>query len=82
MQNSLSQFWQQGDWVSHLTLLFLLLMSVYSWWVIASQSLRLRRIAKTSHALEAFWYSSDFEAATKQFDATFYNPFAVLVLTG
>jgi biopolymer transport protein ExbB len=75
MQHSLSQFWQQGDWVSHLALLFLVLMSIYSWWVIASQSWRLRRIAKSATALESFWHSSDFETATQQFDTTAYNPF-------
>jgi biopolymer transport protein ExbB len=80
-QNSISQFWQQGDWVSHLVLFFLLAMSVYSWWVIASQGLRLRRIAKSATSVEQFWHSADFETATAQFDTTTYNPFAALVQT-
>lgn len=79
--NSLSHFWQQGDWVSHWAFIFLIAMSVYSWWVILSQGLRLRRIAKEAASVEQFWHSSDFETATKQFDTKTYNPFAAMVQT-
>jgi biopolymer transport protein ExbB len=80
-QNNLGQFLQQGDWVTYCVLFFLLAMSVYSWWVIASQSLRLRRIAKGAASVEQFWHSADFETAVQQFDTQTYNPFAALVNT-
>lgn len=79
--NNLTQFWQQGDWVSHLVLFFLLTMSVYSWWIIASQAWRLRRMSKSATAVESFWHSSDFASASQHFDTATYNPFAVLVHT-
>ncbi len=73
-------FWAQGDLVSHLVLVFLLLMSIYSWWIIVKQALRLRRINQEAAAVERFWHSADYASAVQQFKAG-DNPFLNLVNT-
>jgi biopolymer transport protein ExbB len=81
MQSSFSQFWQQGDGVSHLVLFLLFIMSIYSWYVMVSQSLCLRRISKNAAAIEPFWHSENFAVAKAQLDGSADNPFAALVQT-
>jgi biopolymer transport protein ExbB len=74
------QFWTQGDLVSHLVLILLLLMSIYSWWIIVKQALRLRRINQEALAVERFWHSADYASALMQFKVG-DNPFLNLVNT-
>lgn len=64
-QYGFSNFWTQGDTISHLVVLILLLMSILSWTQIALKAWRVWNRALISKALESFWHESSLEKATK-----------------
>ena len=65
MNSSLSLWgiWQQGDWVTCSVALFLLLMSIVTWLVIAIKLFDLWCLKKQAKAAEHFWHSIDFDEA-------------------
>jgi biopolymer transport protein ExbB len=77
-QSSLQQIWAQGDWVSHSVLFFLLLMSIYSWWIICRQALRLRQMGHDGQAMVQLWRSGD-DAMTAQVLKPLDSPFLELI---
>jgi len=50
-----SQYWAQGDAVSHAVAYALLLMSIASWFYILSKTWSSWRIRRSSNALDSFW---------------------------
>ncbi len=64
-QYGFSNFWTQGDTISHLVVLILLLMSILSWTQIVLKAWRVWNRALISKALESFWHESSLEKATK-----------------
>lgn len=57
-------FWNQADWVSHGVALLLVVLSLFSWFVIVDRFLRqLRHNRGLGEAFEAFWAAADLPAA-------------------
>lgn len=78
-----STSWDQGDLISHLISLALLVMSVLSWSVIvikAARLLNLRELAR--HAQEDFWCAKSWEDALLALGSRRNNPFCALALRG
>ncbi|MSP33333.1 MAG: MotA/TolQ/ExbB proton channel family protein [Rickettsiales bacterium] len=65
-QYGLSNFWSQGDAISHVVVLILLLMSTLSWMQIALKAWRVWHRSLISKALEGFWHESSLEKAIKK----------------
>ena len=59
----ISHFWAQGDSVTHMVALILLLMSILSWTQIALKSWRASRRKRTQQAVENFWQATSLEDA-------------------
>lgn len=54
--NGLSQFWAQSDLVGQLTALILLMMSIASWYLIITRTLRLSKLKRQAQAAQQqFW---------------------------
>lgn len=68
-QYGLSNFWTQGDSVSHVVVLILLVMSILSWTQIALKAWRVWNRGRISKALENFWHESTLEKAMKNLSA-------------
>ncbi len=61
----LSNFWAQGDAISHAVILILLIMSILSWTQIALKAWRFWHHGRIILALEKFWQESSIEKAIK-----------------
>ncbi|MBC7499436.1 MAG: MotA/TolQ/ExbB proton channel family protein [Herminiimonas sp.] len=59
----LSQYWAQGDAISHAVAYVLLLMSVASWFYILSKTWSSWRIRRSAGAVEGFWTAPTFSDA-------------------
>jgi len=60
----LAHFWAQSDAVIHATALILLLLSVASWWIIATRALEIRRAQRAAQrAVAAFWEEKTLQSA-------------------
>ena len=63
-QAGLAHFWAQSDAVIHATALILLLLSVASWWIIATRALDIWRARRAAHrAVAAFWDEGSLQSA-------------------
>lgn len=62
-QYGLSNFWSQGDSVSHVVILILFAMSMLSWTQIALKSWRVWHRNLITKSLENFWHESTLEKA-------------------
>ncbi len=62
----LTNFWSQGDSISHFVVLVLLVMSILSWTQIALKSWRVWNRGLIGKALENFWHESTIEKATNK----------------
>ena len=81
-QFGLANVWAQGDLVTKLVAVLLLLMSLASWIVIIIKTLdviKYKRIAKNA---EHFWHSEDFSAGLTKLGADLSNPFRQLAVEG
>jgi biopolymer transport protein ExbB len=66
--------WEQGDFVARATLLILLIMSMSSWYVIATKFLEQGKLIKQSLNVQtSFWNAATLRQSTDQLDAE--NPF-------
>jgi biopolymer transport protein ExbB len=89
-QPSILNFWQQGDFITHIVALLLVGMSVLSWVVIVMKALDIVRLKRMAHNVESFWHSSNLDdglaaldgAATHTNDTTDANPFYSLAKQG
>lgn len=60
--NGLSHLWTQGDLVSQFTALLLLLMSVLSWYLIITRTLRLLKLRKQAQEAQTrFWQAGNLQ---------------------
>lgn len=59
-----TQFWAQGDAVSHSVAYILLAMSIVSWFFIVSKTLAAIRIRRSAHQLDKFWAAANLEEGT------------------
>jgi biopolymer transport protein ExbB len=78
----LSQLWSQGDWVTRFVALLLLAMSLASWMVIITKAIAIRRAAKQSQAVDAFWHSADVAEGLNKLGNEADNPFRQLAIEG
>lgn len=68
-QFGLASVWAQGDWVSKLTLIFLLAMSFASWMVIVLRTVGLLRARRQAEQAKHFWDHGQFDEAMKSLDS-------------
>jgi biopolymer transport protein ExbB len=59
----LNMLWSQGDMAIKTVAMLLLLMSIASWWIIATHCIKLLRLRAASKAVERFWHSHSFSEA-------------------
>lgn len=84
MPVTLSQYWMQLDDLSRSVAVFLILMSLLSWFTIFSKAWSFWRIRRSTTALHAFWSAPTIEDAVTVLDAldveSIYTPMAKLGL--
>lgn len=84
MPITLSQYWMQLDDLSRSVAVFLILMSLLSWFTIFSKAWSFWRIRRSTNALHAFWSAPTIEDAVTVLDAldveSIYTPMAKLGL--
>ncbi len=81
-QFGLVHLWSQGDVITKITAVLLLIMSIMSWCVIVVKTidvLKYRRLARRSNQ---FWHSTDFAAGLDNLGGGPGNPFRLLALEG
>lgn len=79
----LESLWLQGDWVTRGVALLLLIMSVLSWYVMATRSWRLIQYRKAAGAAASFWHATSFDEGLGRLMADNQaNPFCFLATTG
>lgn len=61
----LQALWEQGDLVLKCVALILLLMSIASWYIIASRGLRAMRLRRAAQASTGFWHAHSLEEGLK-----------------
>ncbi|HEY1058232.1 MAG TPA: MotA/TolQ/ExbB proton channel family protein [Limnobacter sp.] len=77
----LAAMWTQGDWVIKAVAMALLAMSIASWTVIVTRSLRLIGIKKSAAAVDQFWHTHSFAEGLQVLATTDGgNPFHHLAL--
>lgn len=69
MPITLSQYWMQLDDLSRAVAVFLIVMSLFSWFTIFSKSWSFWRIRRSNLALQAFWNAPTIEDAITVLDA-------------
>ncbi len=80
----LQALWSQGDLVIKCVALILLLMSIASWYIIASRALRAMRMRRAARASAGFWHAQSLEEglALLEDGRSGANPFRHLVEEG
>jgi biopolymer transport protein ExbB len=78
----LIHLWSQGDIVTRLVALLLLVMSLASWTVILVKALDLRRYLAQARRIESFWHSADFADGLSKLGPDAGSPFRTLALEG
>ena len=80
----LQALWTQGDMVIKCVALILLLMSIASWYIIASRSLRAMRMRQAARRASSFWHAQSFEEGIALLDdgGSAASPFRHLVEEG
>ena len=79
---SLTEFWSQGDTVSHVVTLILLGMSVVTWTIILLKLLGYAKQKKFSKRVERFWHASSFQAVCQVLGHQSGNVFLILAKDG
>jgi biopolymer transport protein ExbB len=79
---SLSEFWSQGDQVSHIVILFLISMSILSWTIFLVKIMTLSRQHAFSKRVEPFWHSVSFSAGLHVLGSRLNNVFFDLANDG
>lgn len=79
---SLTEFWSQGDTVSHVVTLILLSMSVLTWTIILLKLLGYAKQKKFSKRVERFWHASSFQAGCQVLGHQSGNVFLILAKDG
>lgn len=79
---SLTEFWSQGDHISHFVALVLIAMSVLTWTIILIKVLGHTQQKTFAKRVEAFWHSSSFGAGLKALGDRPNNVFYMLAHDG
>jgi biopolymer transport protein ExbB len=79
----IAALWAQGDAITRSIAVILLVMSIASWYVIATRAARLWRNRRYARGAEAFWHTPSFPAALATLsDTQADNPFRLLAESG
>jgi biopolymer transport protein ExbB len=79
----LAALWAQGDAVIKSVAVLLLLMSIVSWYVIATRTWRTMRLRRAARAVAAFWHAHSFAQGMALLDQQGQtNPFRFIALEG
>ncbi len=80
---TLIALWKQGDWLIKGIALLLLIMSITSWYIIVTRSIRAFRFKKIADKAFAFWTSSSMEEGIQKLGQDGQdNPFLHLAIEG
>lgn len=74
--------WLQGDLVTKIVAIILLLMSVISWYVILTRSLRVMTIRRAARNMPQFWHAQTFDEGLNVLGRATNDPFRTLALEG
>jgi biopolymer transport protein ExbB len=78
----LTEFWSQGDHISHFVALILMTMSVLTWTIIVLKAIAHTRQKKFSKRVELFWHSPSFKAGLNSLGGRPDNVFLILAQDG
>ena len=78
----MAAMWAQGDWVIKSVALLLLIMSIASWYVIITRSIRLYRLRKNVGAVDKFWHTHSFAEGLQVLGKDTGNPFHHMAIEG
>ncbi|RDS99191.1 MotA/TolQ/ExbB proton channel family protein, partial [Burkholderia contaminans] len=82
-QYGIANVWQQGDFVTRFIFVFLIGMSVVSWFVILTKGFANRRLESLGkRAQTRFWSSSSISEGIEALGEGGDNPYRALVLAG
>ncbi|MFM1981113.1 MAG: hypothetical protein RLZ68_2378, partial [Pseudomonadota bacterium] len=81
-QLGLITLWTQGDWVTKVVALLLLVMSLSSWIVIVIKALDIFKFKSLGQRTEAFWHSANFATGLQALGQQQDNPFVQLAQSG
>lgn len=79
---TLSEFWSQGDQVSHIVILVLISMSILTWTIFLIKIITLSRQHSFSNRVEPFWHSVSFSAGLHALGSRLNNVFFDLANDG
>lgn len=78
----MAAMWAQGDWVIKSVALLLLIMSIASWYVIITRSIRLYRLRKNVSTVDQFWHTHSFAEGLQVLGKDTGNPFHYMAIEG
>jgi biopolymer transport protein ExbB len=79
----LAALWSQGDMIIKTVAVLLLLMSIASWYVIATRTWRLVKMQRAARAVAEFWHAQQFQTGLALLeDAGADNPFHFVAIEG
>lgn len=78
----LAAMWAQGDWVIRGVAIMLLVMSVASWTVIITRTLRLMKMRQGMQSVDQFWHAHTFSEGLQALGPDEQNPFKHVALEG
>jgi biopolymer transport protein ExbB len=79
---SLVEFWSQGDYISNIVALILIIMSVLTWTIILAKAVGHARQKNFSKRVELFWHSSSLTAGLNNLGRRSDNVFLTLAQDG
>jgi biopolymer transport protein ExbB len=71
----LSHLWEQGDTVTHIVAIILLLMSIGTWFVIISKTMMLYQLKPLTLEISKFWQQTSWQNAINSLSKASINPF-------
>lgn len=75
----LAALWAQGDWAIKSVALLLLIMSIASWYIVITRSIRLYQLRKNAGAIDNFWRTHHFtEGLQVLYKSANNNPFHLM----
>ena len=71
----IAHLWQQGDVVSHLVVLVLIIMSIGSWFIIVTRMIMLYQLNPLLSEVSMFWQKTSWHEGLSCFTKQNQNPF-------
>lgn len=78
----IAALWSQGDGVIKVVAVLLLIMSILSWYVIATRAWRVMKLRRTAKAVAGFWHTHSFADGMAVIGAHGANPFTYIAIEG